>query len=184
MFDDVRPYMQIPFQFSLHTVKEDETKHYEYLHDSNDDPRLSFLKALKESLSNEGLIIVYNESFEKARLKELALLYPEYSNWVETTITRFIDLLIPFRNFHYYNPKQQGSASIKKVLPALTGTNDYENMEIADGGTASAKYFEMISNEKLSEEEKEKIRNNLLKYCELDTKTMIMIKEELEKLVG
>ena len=32
-----------------------------------------------------------------------------------------MDLLVPFRAFTYYHPSQKESASIKAVLPALTG---------------------------------------------------------------
>ena len=31
-----------------------------------------------------------------------------------------VNLFVPFREFSYYNSKQQGSASIKDVLPAIT----------------------------------------------------------------
>ena len=41
-------------------------------------------------------------------------------------------------------------------------------MEIGDGGTASAEFFKMAY-ENCSEEEKRKIKENLLKYCKLDT---------------
>ena len=94
---------------------------------------------------------------------------------------RIVDLLIPFRNFSYYNPKQEGSASIKDVLPAITGKS-YKGMEIADGGTASVMFYNMAYGN-LSKEEKEKIYNNLLKYCGLDTEAMVLIINELEKLV-
>ena len=52
-------------------------------------------------------------------MKEVAEFLPEHQEWVSTLMPRFVDLLIIFRNFHYYNPKQLGSCSIKKVLPAL-----------------------------------------------------------------
>jgi|SRR5438876_4961606 len=40
--------------------------------------------------------------------------------------------LLPFRRFHYYHPKQNGSASMKSVLPALTGKG-YDQLAIQDG---------------------------------------------------
>ena len=47
-----------------------------------------------------------------------------------------VDLLLPFRGFRYYHPQQHGSASMKAVLPALTGSG-YEDLAIQEGGTAS-----------------------------------------------
>ncbi len=179
IYNKTKPYQQIPFQFSLHIVK-NTTKHHSFLAKGND-PRIEFIKELKKVLGNEGSIIVYNKSFEIRILKELAEFIPEESKWIESVIARIIDLLLPFRNFHYYNPKQEGSCSIKKVMPALTN-KDYNNLEINKGDDASLAYMD-IAFGNVSEEEKQKIRNNLLEYCKLDTEGMIHIIDELKKLV-
>ncbi len=54
-------------------------------------------------------------------------------------------------------------------------------MEIGDGGTASAEFFKMTY-EDCSNEEKKKVRENLLKYCELDTLAEVMIVEKLREI--
>jgi hypothetical protein len=182
MFDDIRPYQQVPFQFSVHIVKEKEAKpeHVMFLADGKDDSRKEFAKKLKDALGKDGSIVVYNQSFEKRILNELAVSFPKYESWVESTCDRIIDLLVPFRSFYYYNPKQQGSASIKAVLPAVTGKS-YEGMEIADGGTASIAFIKSTY-EEINQNEKDRLRNALEKYCSLDTEGMIWIIEELEKL--
>lgn len=183
LFENVKPYQQIPFQYSLHTVeKNNNIKHFEFLYNGSSDPRLEFIQSLKNSLGNNGSVVVYNESFEKARLLELAEIYPEYKEWVDSVILRFIDLLIPFRNFDYYNSLQVGSASIKKVLPALTGKT-YSDLDIGDGATASISYMNIFAG-KITGLEKEKIRADLLKYCSLDTEGMIWIVDELNKLIN
>lgn len=87
-------------------------------------------------------------------------------------------MLIPFREFNHYNPKQQGSASIKKVLPALCGKS-YSGMEIGDGGTASVEFCNLAYG---NGNNKEKTRENLLKYCELDTLAEVMIFEKLGEI--
>ncbi|MHA1435301.1 MAG: DUF2779 domain-containing protein [Candidatus Heimdallarchaeota archaeon] len=130
MFDGLAPHGVIPFQFSLHELREDgaELPHYEFLYDGCGDPRKEFIEELQKVLGETGSIIVYNQTFEIKRLKELAEFLPEYKEWVEATIARIVDLLIPFRNFYYYNPKQKGSASIKAVLPAIVG-DSYDDLE-------------------------------------------------------
>ena len=105
---------------------------------------------------------------------------PEYSKWVESINSRVLDLLRPFRDFDYYHPSQHGSASIKKVLPALTGKG-YEGMEINNGDMASLEYFKIVEN-KVSQEQKDKIIENLYKYCLLDTHAMVQIIEKLTDL--
>lgn len=56
-------------------------------------------------------------------------------------------------------------------------------MEIGDGGTASAEFFRIIY-ETYFEEEKNKVRENLLKYCELDTLADVLLVEKLGEIVG
>ena len=136
---------------------------------------------LKEVISKEGSIVVYNQAFEKGVLNELARDFPEYQNLVNEMLPRIIDLLIPFRNFHYYNPKQQGSASIKKVLPAVTG-KDYSEMEISNGADASLSYEETIFTD-MPEEKVKEIREASEKYCKLDTWAEVIIIRELMKLI-
>lgn len=38
-----------------------------------------------------------------------------------------MDLLAPFRSFAFYHPDQEGSASLKDVMPVLTGMG-YDQM--------------------------------------------------------
>jgi hypothetical protein len=182
-FEGTKSYQQIPFQFSLHVVDNDNAtaRHYSFLADGTGDPRSEFIASLKDKLGNNGSIVVYNQGFEKDILRKLANFFPEYGEWVEGLNDRIIDLLAPFRSFHYYHPKQKGSASIKKVLPALTGTN-YDHLDISDGMSASLTFVDILSN-KFTEEEIIKIRQNLEKYCALDTEGMIWIVNKLIELV-
>ena len=55
MFDDTRPYQQVPFQYSLHYLEKEnaELQHFEYLSPANVDPRKELLdKLLKEIPEN------------------------------------------------------------------------------------------------------------------------------------
>ena len=92
-----------------------------------------------------------------------------------------VDLLEPFRSFHYYNPTQKGSASLKSVLPAVTGSS-YEDMDISNGELASVLY-QSATYGNVSDEERDKVYNDLEKYCGLDTEGMIKIVNELTKLI-
>ena len=181
LFDGTRPYQNIPFQFSLHvqTVPGAETRHYWYLADGPQDPRPELLVKLHDALGLDGSIIAYNKSFEEGCLRDMAEAFPEYAGWVEDMNSRMIDLIIPFRSFSYYNPLQKGSASLKSVLPAISGKG-YEGLAIAEGGEASLRYLDITYGE-VTEEEKLQTRQDLLTYCGLDTEGMVWI---IEKLVG
>ena len=184
MFSGLVPYFKIPFQYSLHVVekKGDEPKHFEFLYSGESDPREEFISSLKKVLGEKGSVVVYYQSFEIKRLEELAEYLPEYKEWVGSIIERIVDLWVPFRNFYYYNPVQQGSASLKKVLPAIT-EKGYDGMDIADGETASVAFYNITYNDS-GEETKRKVRENLLEYCRLDTFAEVMIVEKLREVVN
>lgn len=184
LFDGTRPYQQIPFQFSLHIQDKPgaEPRHVSWLAGSPDDPRPRFLEALKGALGTKGDILAYNMSFELGVLNALTTAFPKHGSWLAKVGKRFVDLLMPFRNFHYYHPDQHGSCSIKDVLPALTGKG-YDGMEITDGGTASSEFMRVTYGD-VSDAERTKVRGQLEQYCQLDTLGMVWILEELAGLTG
>jgi hypothetical protein len=178
LFNGVRPYQRVPFQYSVHIIeKSGQIRHEAFLAEGTQDPRPQFLERLKESIGPKGSIVTYNQSFEEGVLKELAEAFPEYGKWVEGARSRLVDLLKPFQEFSYYHPDQHGSASIKSVLPALTGQG-YEGMAIADGEAASRAFMYATYGE-ASEEERRQVRADLERYCGLDTEAMVMIVERL-----
>ena len=181
MFDGTRPYEQIPFQFSLHIVPKAGTKpeHRIFLAEGRNDPRPEFMRQLKSSVESSGSIVVFNASFEKSRMKECAVVLPQYASWVTAVNSRIVDLLNPFRAFNFYHPDQSGSASMKLVLPALTG-KDYTSLEIQEGGAASREFVRVTFGD-VTESERKRVRKALEKYCGQDTEGMIWILEELRK---
>ena len=135
--------------------------------------RPEILARLKAQLGRTGSIVAYNAGFEQRILESCAGHFPEYATWYESIRGRLVDLLVPFREFHYYDPDQSGSASLKAVLPALTGRS-YEGLEIADGQTASRRFCDLAFGN-LKETEKKAIRRALEVYCHQDTDGMIDI---------
>jgi hypothetical protein len=182
-FDGLKPYQQVPFQYSLHVVDSPgaEPKHHSFLYKGKEDPREEFISSLKKVLCEAGDIVVYNQSFEIARLRETAKFLPKYHDWVESVVGRIVDLWTPFRSFHYYNPKQKGSGSLKYVLPAVTG-KDYSHLGINNGADALLQYYNTTYKD-ASEEERKKVFHDLEEYCKLDTLGMVWIIDELQKLI-
>ena len=178
IFDQSRPYQKIPFQYSLHIQDENnKVKHYDFLARRGKDPRPELLVRLEKEIGQTGSVIVFNKTFEISVLKKLAEDFPIYESFIKNTISRIIDLAEPFKNFDYYNPIQKGRYSLKAVLPAITG-KDYSDLEISDGTDASMRFF--YSHIKPELNNLEKIRENLLNYCGLDTEGMIWIVDELK----
>ena len=156
------------------------TQASEFLADADGDPREPFLIKLLNDTREPGIILVYNKAFEITRLKELAADFPAYAKETEERIGRIEDLMMPFQKKYYYTPEMLGSYSIKSVLPALVPKLSYEGMDIADGGTASAAFESLYFEEDLFRIKE--IRENLLKYCGMDTIAMVEILNVLQKL--
>lgn len=174
-YKNTHPYAQIPFQFSLHIQKEKGGKleHHMFLAPDASDPRPEFMAKLSALIQKKGTILAFNDSFEKGKLKGCAEELPEYMEWVNRILPWFVDLAGPFRVFDYYHPDQAGSYSLKYVYPALTG-HSYEGLEIAEGGMAMAE-FTRVTYYDVKEEDRAKVRRDLLKYCEQDTIAMVEI---------
>ena len=128
----------MPFQFSLHVIDSEGASpaHFSFLASGTDDPRLSVVEELSRLLGDTGSIIVYFQDSEEGILKELAQAFPEYESWVMQVCNRLVDLYVPFGNYHCYHPLQKNSASLKRVLPAITGRG-YEGLGISEGQSAS-----------------------------------------------
>lgn len=195
LFDGLRPYQNIPFQYSCHIMQGpgDEPENLYFLaEDDGNDPRVDFLESLKKALgysdgkAPSGSILVYYENFEKRILKELAEQFTRHEWWIEDALDRIADLYEPFGKFYYYSPLQKGSASLKNVLPALTGIS-YDDMEIKNGQEASVRYLNItfLKGEAAPDEALiKKIRRDLLDYCGLDTEGMIYILRELYRIAS
>ena len=170
-----RPYQQNCFQFSLHILDAaGSLSHEEFLDVSGNDPALPFAQTLVELCGENGPVYVYNAAFERSRINELAARFAHCSAQLLAISARLVDLL-PIARQHYYHPSQQGSWSIKSVLPAAVPELSYQALEgVQDGGMAMEAFQEAIR-PTTTAERKEKIREQLLAYCKLDTYAMVRL---------
>jgi predicted RecB family nuclease len=178
-FAGMRPYDQLPFQWSVHVLRERgaEPQHYEFLATDVSDPRPEFAISLLGALGERGSIVVYNQQFESARLSELAASLPEFTERVKNIQSRLWDLLSLVRN-HVYHPAFAGSYSLKAVLPALVPDMTYAGMQVADGRTAGIDWESLMRGD-LDQAEREKTRKALLDYCGQDTLALVRLVEKL-----
>jgi hypothetical protein len=182
LFDGVSPYQQVPFQYSLHIVHQPgaDPEHHSFLADGKEDPRSKFMQNLREILPATGSVVAYNAGFETGRLKECCELLPEHKPWLRKVTPRIVDLLLPFRGFRYHHPDQNGSNSMKAVLPALTGKG-YEKLAIQEGGAASREFLRVTFGD-VTAAERRRVRRDLEEYCGLDTLGMVQIVDQLNRL--
>ena len=196
-----RPYTQSLFQFSLHIEKEpgvcDKVKdHYGYLAPDHLDHRLDLIKYMCELIPDDKMVLVYNDSFEKSRLKELAYIFPEYRDKLLKIRDNVFDLMNIVKTktslyeslgyskeeakmFNYYHPDMDGSFSIKKVLPLFSDLT-YKGMEVGNGVEAMVTY---ASFPKLLPLDYKHKYQKLVEYCMQDTYAMFAVLDGLRKNV-
>lgn len=170
-YHGLTPYCKVPFQYSLHIMEDDgKIQHREFLgiHDCRED----FIKRLIEDLPEKGSIIAFNaDGAEKLRLQELAEQFPQYAEKLYAFCERMVDLSIPFQNGTVYDLRMRGYSSLKVLLPICDPDLTYQNLAIHDGMMAVAAWRNLCE----ENDEKEKIREDLLAYCGLDSYSMIVV---------
>jgi len=179
----IKPFMQIPFQYSLHIEYTDgRLEHSEFLAEEGNDPREALARRLCADIPADVPVLAYNMSFEKGVLRALAEEYEDLREHLLAIAANLRDLMTPFQQKHYVTPAMQGSYSIKYVLPALVPemAEAYKALDGVHNGSEAMNAFAGL--EKLDAAEKEKTRKALLKYCELDTLAMVKILEKLREV--
>lgn len=200
-FKGERPYMQSLFQFSLHIEKspgicDKEKDHYEFLAYDMSDLREKLVEKLCDLIKDDGgSVLVFNQAFEKTRIKELAEFFPEYSEKLLSINERLFDLMhivktntklfedLGFghdraKQVNYYHEDLSGSYSIKKVLPIFSELT-YNGMDIGNGMEAVYAYAGFKD---LTKTELEVKRHSLTLYCQQDTWAMVEILDNLRKI--
>ena len=106
--------------------------------------------------------------------KILAKRFPRLSRPLLAINARLVDLL-PIAGEHYYHPDQQGSWSIKNVLPTLAPDLRYDELDgVQDGGMAMTAYREAVHPDTAGAR-KAQIERELLDYCRRDTEAMVRV---------
>jgi predicted RecB family nuclease len=179
-FAEMRCYDHIPFQWSIHRrdTPSGELAHFEFIAPDASDHREEFISTLLAGLRGAQTIVVYNATFERLRLEELAGLFPRFKEEIAAAISSMWDLY-PIVQKHFYHPDFQGSYSLKSVLPAIVPTMTYANMAVSEGGEAAVFWQEMVSGE-CTPDRKETLKLQLLEYCAKDTEALVKIVDALQ----
>lgn len=163
-------------QFSVHhrDSPDAEPRHSEFLADAEQSQELLLARRLIEVLGTEGAIIVYG-NFEDIRIKALIKQFPTLVGDLGAVRARLVDLQKIIKK-HVYHPAFAGRFSLKKVVPVLVSGVGYEELEIADGDSASATFARMARGEI---ENVPEARESLLAYCKTDTLVMVNLHKTL-----
>ncbi|NCA97128.1 MAG: DUF2779 domain-containing protein [Bacteroidia bacterium] len=205
-YEGEKPYQQSVFQYSLHIEKspgivDKEKDNISFLAKGKNDERRELAQSLVDNIPSNagGQVIVYNQSFEKGRLKELASLFPDLRPGLMSIHDRVFDLkhfLTPNdlirksksilkkdpANVAFYDVGLQRSYSIKKVLPIFAPQLDYANLhEVRNGIEAQVAFMKLAT---LEGNSFQKTYMNMLEYCKQDTWAMVEVLRGLRKMIN
>lgn len=183
LFPGYRPYEHIVFQYSLYVVEKPgaHPRHNEALIADGRDPAPQIVPHLLDSIGLAGSVIVWNKSFEAGRNQDLARHSPSDADRLLDINARLYDLMLIFRDGHYIDPRFQGSASLKAVLPVLCPDLQYADLAIRDGESAMLTWHRLHIGAIPPEKRQETVKW-MKEYCKMDTYGMLAIWDLLRKL--
>ncbi|MFQ5705216.1 MAG: DUF2779 domain-containing protein [Gemmatimonadales bacterium] len=178
------PWKQSVAQFSYHEENGDGThSHVGYLAEGPDDPRPALARNMLEVTAGAERIVMYS-SFERTMIRDLQSAVPELDGELKELEDKLIDLLPVIRK-NVYHPEFEGSFSLKYVLHPLVPELTYNDLVIVDGLVASVEIARLLFvAHKIPAAERDRIRKDLLAYCERDTWAMVMLLQRLRGLAG
>jgi hypothetical protein len=181
-FDGMRPFQQLPFQYSVHVLEVDGTlQHREFLYTDTDDPRPALARQLVADIGPTGSVVVYHARFERTVLRELARALPTQHTALQGMVARLWDQLDVFR-YDYLDPAFEGSNSIKRVLPALVPELSYDDLAVRRGDQAQTVWQTLIRSD--DADLRAELAAGLRAYCGRDTLAMVAIHQVLTDLVA
>jgi hypothetical protein len=184
-FDGFSPYRRIPFQLSLHILRDasSEPEHVEFLHGDRSDPTAAVMDVLDRHIQPGGSVVVWNASFERVVNEELGKrLGGNHVNRISQINGSIRDLRDIFSKQHYVHPDFRGGTSIKDVLPVMVPELSYDGLDIRDGTMASEQWWAMTAADTPAAQRAD-IAEALRAYCKLDSYAMSAIWRTLQKYV-
>ena len=206
------PFQVKRVQWSIHTLHADGTlDHAEWLaHDASCDPDPEFIRTLLEALGTEGTFIHYSP-YERTQLVDIALRNAELRQPLVNRIPGFSDKLVEklasagisysdlmpagsdgladfdlgmrvVRDGCLHPTLGPGHYTIKTAIKLLArDLPSYESLAVSDGNQAMSATQVMLAPE-TSADQAAQIREDLLTYCEQDTRSMVEIYRTLMML--
>jgi hypothetical protein len=184
-FDTYSPYQKIPFQFSLHVLRDRDTEpeHIEFLHLDRSDPTVAVAELLERHIEPKGSVVVWFAPFERGVNEEIGKRRSAYANQMQRINGQVEDLRDVFSKQHYVHPDFQGSTSIKAVMPVLAPELSYDGLAIKEGTMASEQWWKMTDDDTPAGE-RDEIAKALRAYCGLDSYAMFAIWRKLNRVIA
>jgi len=184
VWDGLAPWGQATAQFSYHEEQPDGShSHVGWLAEGPGDPRRELAEAMLAATARARRIVTYS-CFERTRIRELQTLVPDLAEPLAELLGKLVDLHPVVRD-HVYHPDFRGSFSLKYVLTPLVPDLSYNDLVIVDGRLASVEIARLLFvAHKIPAEERDRLRQDLLDYCERDTWATVRLMARLRELAA
>ena len=90
-----------------------------------------------------GVILAWSQ-FEEKVIRDMSELFPDLAKRLTALLYRIVDLLKIVQD-QVAHPQFNGSYSMKAVAPAVAPDISYDDLDIVDGGDASAAFYRIVS---------------------------------------
>lgn len=141
----MRPYEQVAFQWSCHTIRQPnaQPEHSEWINVVDAFPNFQFAEALMETLGTEGSFLIWS-MHENSVLNDIRHQMDKYdysnpslNDWLCTIVkfdghaSSYMVDMCDIAKRCYFHPKMKGRLSLKFVLPAVWETDESLHREFA-----------------------------------------------------
>ncbi len=176
------PWQQAAAQFSYHERQPDgRYTRAAFLAEGPDDARPKLAAAMVRATAKAERVTMYTP-FEKTRIRDLQRAVPQLAAELQALEAKLIDLH-PIVTNCVYHPDFEGSFSLKYILTPLVPELTYNDLMIVDGRVASVEIARLLFvADKIPRQERDRVRQDLLNYCERDTWAVVKLVERLREL--
>ena len=115
------------------------------------------------------------------RIQEFAQLFPDLSKKLLSINERMEDLQLPFLSGTVYDTRMRGQWSLKSIMSMMDDPG-YQSLDIRQGMDAVFQWRHLDYNDEVDQEEKNKIIEDLKKYCGMDSYAMTVVYNWLKKM--
>jgi predicted RecB family nuclease len=158
-----KPFEQIPFLVCTY----DGEKQENYFATGTEQGALEFAEALIKLTENYKSVLVYDKTMEISTIEMLINKVPAQKTPLERLCNKIHDIFEVFLGLHFYDPAFKNNFSLKTTAGVLLG-EQIGYAQISSGLEAMAYYNQFLHSEE--GEEKEKLKQALIQYCDADCK--------------
>ncbi len=182
VWSELAPWGAAVAQFSYHEEQPGGSHtHVGWLAEGPGDPRRELAEAMLAATASAKRIVTYS-AYEKTRINELKSLLPDLAGPLDQLLSKLVDLL-PVVRHNVYHPDFRGSFSLKAILNPLVPALTYKDLVIVDGRLASVEIARLLFvAHKIPAAERDRLRADLLAYCERDTWATVELMRRLREL--